>query len=501
MTPDRSTHRVFLSTSSWLALSIVTAGAFAVPASAQASGIADADRAFAAKDWERAAKAYRLIVTKDVGQAQLWFKLGGALFNMGEWSDAVGAFRKAAADPKLRVDAYYNIACAQSRSGDGVAALESLREAIQAGFRKRQHMQQDPDLVLARETEGFSEIEALLGPPIGARLPKVEGDARQFDAWLGEWDAVTLTRDGATGAWVESGKLHMRIEPALAGQVVLEFAQGEMVSGQGKTLGFSARSYDPKAQEWNLLLLWPSPDAAKFSHMTGGFRHGRGEFLVFWPREGEPDGALRYTFSDIGADRLRWDSARSLDGAQSWSTSMIFEFARRGADAEPLGDGASKGTSFGASVESRVMDWTCGARTGQFAARVVTERPIRFGAVNGEYVRATTTLHLEGALLMTRFSLGESGGAQTAMEFAAYDTSNKQWVRYTIEAGGPRFTRWTGKLDGVGVVWETMTPDGLVRETMSYGALDAQDRESVTRTRQEQAADGAWEEIWSVRMQ
>ena len=162
-------------------------------------------------------------------------------------------------------------------------------------------------------------------PIAGAGGPE---EARQFDFWVGEWD-VNLRVRQEDGSWPDRGKARAKVFPVLEGKGVLELWDSEPIKG------FSLRYFDPVVGKWVLWLAWPGQDRAGSSGLTGSFRHGRGEFFSTTPR---PDGSevlSRFTFSDISADRLRWDDAFSDDGGKTWKHGWIMEFSRT-ADASEL---------------------------------------------------------------------------------------------------------------------------------------------------------------------
>lgn len=146
-------------------------------------------------------------------------------------------------------------------------------------------------------------------------------EARQFDFWTGAWRVnLRMQQDDLT--WKDSVIADARVWRILDGKAILELWDSEPIKG------FSLRWFDTDTDRWQLWLNWPSRDRSAGSGLTGQFRHGRGEFFSTAPA---PDGSSimsRYTFSDIAADRLRWDDAYSTDGGKTWSGNWIMEFTR-----------------------------------------------------------------------------------------------------------------------------------------------------------------------------
>jgi len=157
---------------------------------------------------------------------------------------------------------------------------------------------------------------------------------RQYDFWIGEWDANWRGRDPDGLDHVEDGT-HTRqlVFPVLDGKAVMELAMpGELTPGEGQGHGFSLRYYDEAHNRWIMAQHWPSPQfdgVAFLDQLTGEQRFGR--LTVYSPdlRRTTPDGdpqIRRYTFSDIREDAFRWDGANSTDRGTTWLTWMAVDF-------------------------------------------------------------------------------------------------------------------------------------------------------------------------------
>lgn len=70
---------------------------------------------------------------------------------------------------------HYNLACAQARFNQPDAAMDSLRKAIELGFRSPQQLQQDKDLISLKQLDGWQQIlkqAAVPATATPARRPK-----------------------------------------------------------------------------------------------------------------------------------------------------------------------------------------------------------------------------------------------------------------------------------------------------------------------------------------
>ncbi|MDJ0835667.1 MAG: hypothetical protein QNK37_04070 [Acidobacteriota bacterium] len=144
---------------------------------------------------------------------------------------------------------------------------------------------------------------------------------RQFDFWIGAW-SVNLRIRQEDGSWPDSVKAEAHIFRILDGKAILELWDSQPIKG------FSLRYFDPDQKKWVLWLNWPQPNRSFVGSLSGSFQHGRGEFFSTSKNAEGKETISRYTFSDIAADRLRWDDAFSNDGGKTWSHGWIMEFSR-----------------------------------------------------------------------------------------------------------------------------------------------------------------------------
>jgi hypothetical protein len=110
-------------------------------------------------------------------------------------------------------------------------------------------------------------------------------------------------------------------EPRLDGVVNVEEHRRE-----GKPFGFALRTFDLKTHRWSIY--WVNPmDGLLQAPVHGGFQNGVGVFEGEDMDDGRPIRA-RYVWSEITADRARWEQAFSLDGGRTWETNWVMEFVR-----------------------------------------------------------------------------------------------------------------------------------------------------------------------------
>jgi transcriptional regulator GlxA family with amidase domain len=111
-----------------------------------------------AKNYAEASRGYHALLERDPADAFVWYRFGRLLHQMGKWGEAIDAAGHALASPEWRPEALYNMACAYALKGEADSALHHLREAVDAGFKKRWALEGDPDLASLRGSPRFQEL-------------------------------------------------------------------------------------------------------------------------------------------------------------------------------------------------------------------------------------------------------------------------------------------------------------------------------------------------------
>lgn len=282
---------------------------------------------------------------------------------------------------------------------------------------------------------------ALLGMSGGVTLASDDAcmavEKRQFDFWVGAWEVVNLQRNPGNPAdpgFYPTGVADGIVYPVAGGCAIAEQWEGEL--SWGKVLGFSLRTYDTVNDEWTLLLNWPAPGAASpgpYSQLRGGFHHGRGEFFSSVTGADGSTTDSRFTFSDISADRYRWDSALSTDGGVSWATNWKMEATRkRQANGEAIMPGPESSANYTACADDpgsqslRMLD-------GRWSGRTATGIVVEFEAMP----------IMEGCAVIEMLSIGESA-AWNEFRVRAFQPASSEWLQYSVSNRGAGLAESTG---------------------------------------------------------
>jgi len=280
-----------------------------------------------------------------------------------------------------------------------------------------------------------------------------QGESRQFDFWIGEWDVLNRNRPAEEGRWYDTGTATARVYPVVAGCGLVEHWRG---NAYGDFLvGFSLRAFNPQVGQWDLALLWPNSGEPRFGELGGGFRHGRGEFYSQGLTAEGDTTITRFTFSDITPNAIRWQDGFSTDAGMLWNSGWIMEFTRREPLYQgPLLNGPSVTTLRCPSPEYRGMDFLIGEWAGSVQADSAE--------AEGMVVLSGVTPILEGCGVMERISAIGQTSAWEVFRVRAYETDRDKWVEYRLDTRWPILQRLEADVPPAGAPWVFQTPGDQV---------------------------------------
>jgi hypothetical protein len=273
--------------------------------------LAAANQAFAAGDWEHAARLYRAVVQAHPEQASSWARLGRSLREAGQAREALPALQRAEqlgfAPPLMQ----YQRALAHAHLGEKDAALALLQPLVAQAFAPPPGMppvNADPAVV------GDARFDALAKRFAALAEPCIQPGApwRQLDFWVGSWDVY----DRSGNRMGQS-----RIERILGDCVVLENWKG---TGEGK----SWNTWNAARKRWEQSWVDSSATPIFFS---GQLEDG---VMVYHSDQPQPDGSAyerRLTFTPLPGHRVRQLSRATTDGGKTWSTEYDFIYVSQGA--------------------------------------------------------------------------------------------------------------------------------------------------------------------------
>jgi tetratricopeptide (TPR) repeat protein len=275
---------------------------------------AEANAAYEAKDWARAATLYEVLAKEKDAPPRVWYRLGASLRSLGKYERALEAFDKAT---KLGAGQFgeYGKATAYAGMKQADKAFESLAQALQQGYADPEAMSADANLASLHADARFEKIVEQAKK--NARPCAYAKENRQFDFWLGEWD-VSTTEGGIPAG---TSKIELILEDCVV--------QENWKSLNSPYSGKSYNIFDAALKRWEQY--WVDN--------TGGniFFHGelsKDGVLDYWtddiPQTTGPALRRHLQFIPMGADKVRQFSRGSTDGGKTWNVEYDFTYLRKG---------------------------------------------------------------------------------------------------------------------------------------------------------------------------
>lgn len=268
-----------------------------VPAQDAAALREAAEAAFAAGDWEAAAREYRRLLELQPENAPAWLQLGLSLHSLGELGPARQAYRQAeehGGGTPVAGRALYHRARAEAAGGDADGALATLEELAALGASA-------PLVVALGSAEEFDAVRAdpRFEPLVDRMRPCTAPEYRQFDFWVGAWEVHAGDRVAGRN-----------VITAVLGGCALH----EDWESAGGVPGHSYSFYDAARESWHQTWIDAGGSAL---YLDGGWN---GEAMVMG------DGTNRVTWTPLEGGRVRQHWERTIDGGETWTTVFDGEY-------------------------------------------------------------------------------------------------------------------------------------------------------------------------------
>lgn len=290
-------------------LIVLAALLFTIPAFPQTASMDQANRAYQGKNWQAAASALESITRADPSQAFAWLHLGISRHRLGQYDQAIAAYKHIEKDPQFGAPALYREAASLARLNRKSDALAMLDKAVDAGFARPQIIAQDSDLAALQSDAGFAKIIAKADTM--AHPCAHQPEYRQFDFWIGEWDVVSTQGHDPAGT--------SSIQLILDKCVLLE-------NWTGGSSGKSFNHYDTTTKKW--IQDWVDNQSTSV-HFEGALENG---VMSFYADSPNPDGthARRHLqFFKLDDNHVRQLSQQSTDNGKTWTVEYDLTYNRK----------------------------------------------------------------------------------------------------------------------------------------------------------------------------
>ena len=259
------------------------------------------------QDWKNAAAAYEKIVKLEDANVGARYRYGVSLMNLNKNAEAKTNLEKvftASPNPVFAL----SLAKVYARLGDKEKTYEILEKSITLGGISPDILNADKDFDALKNDSRFKDL--VKKSDVSVNPCKASEAFRQFDFWIGEWDAKN-----AQGITVGSSSIQL-----ILGQcVILENWSTPVMNGK------SFNIYDTNDKKWHQT--WVD-DKGTFTHYIGEFKDGKMVYVAEIMISGKK-ALAKMTFSKLPNGDVRQFGENSTDEGKTWTISFDFIYSRK----------------------------------------------------------------------------------------------------------------------------------------------------------------------------
>jgi len=152
-----------------------------------------------------------------------------------------------------------------------------------------------------------------------SKVPCSDTAHRQFDFWIGEWEAYNLKGQKAGDS---------KIELILDSCIILENWTSAAVIKGLRYAGKSYNSYNAATQKWQQY--WVDNTGGVTEYFNGHYENNK--MILQTANVKQPDGSFKIqkmTFFNLAPDRVRQLGESSVDEGKTWKTDFDLEYRRK----------------------------------------------------------------------------------------------------------------------------------------------------------------------------
>lgn len=162
-------------------------------------------------------------------------------------------------------------------------------------------------------------ISLVLAVNTMAQKPCSRAEYRQFDFWLGEWEAF-----GKNGNKAGDSKISLILDSC----VILEEWTSASLTGGIRFAGKSFNTYNAASKQWQQT--WVDNAGGTNEYLLGVFEENRIVFTSIPFKTGKDSLAIRkLTFYNLGAGKVRQHGEISNNNGVNWVTEYDLEYRRK----------------------------------------------------------------------------------------------------------------------------------------------------------------------------
>lgn len=267
----------------------------------------EANNYYQKQDWENSAKAYEKIVKLEEKNVGARYRFGVSLLNLNKNTEALVQLEivfKASPNPVFAL----SLAKTYARLGEKEKVFEVLEKSITLGGIQPNSINSDKDFDVFKNEQRFKDVINKLD--IAINPCKASPEFRQFDFWIGEWDAKN-----PQGLTVGSSSIQL----ILGSCVIFENWSTQVTSGK------SFNIYDRDTKKWHQN--WVD-DKGTYTHYVGELIDGKMVYIADSMQNGKKI-MLKMTFSKLPNGDVRQHGENSFDEGKTWITTFDFTYVRK----------------------------------------------------------------------------------------------------------------------------------------------------------------------------
>ena len=216
--------------------------------------------------------------------------------------------------PPIETTVQSRLARVYSAKKENEKAFQSLDRALQLGYANLTELDTQKEFDNIRTDSRFAEVVKKANINVYPCMGNAQ--ARQFDFWIGEWDAYVRGTNNLAGK--------SKIEMASGGCMILENWTSVGAPFNGKSMNF----VDPVSGKWKQIWVGSGGvNATEF--LNGEYRDGA---MRFEYETVNPQGVkqkVHFYFFNEGPDQVRQFHETSIDDGKTWTTTYDFTYKRR----------------------------------------------------------------------------------------------------------------------------------------------------------------------------
>ncbi len=275
-----------------------------------------ADSLFLIQEWSAAIPIYEAVLKSEPNNSLAWNRLGFSYHNLSNPDKALPNYLKSLEykpNPSLETVVQSRLARVYALKNEKDKAFQSLDRALQLGYSNLSELETEMEFDNLRTDARFADVVKRVTINVYPCMGNAQ--SREFDFWIGEWDA------------------YVRGTNNLAGQSKIEMASGGcMILENWTSPGFSGKSMnfvDPVSGKWKQIWVGSgkTPNATEF--LNGEYRDGA---MRFEYETVNPQGAkqlVHFYFFNESPDQVRQFHETSDDDGKAWTTTYDFTYKRK----------------------------------------------------------------------------------------------------------------------------------------------------------------------------